>query len=137
MSSGPGLTGPQCPCGTGRPYAACCLPLHRGEPAVTAEQLMRARYSAFVTGEAGYLFRSWHPRTRPADLTLPADRTWTGLRVLDTVDGGAGDATGIVEFEAHYTTAAGPDVQRERSRFERRGGVWVYVDGVATAERAR
>ena len=130
-SSGLGVAAAECPCGTGRPYGACCLPLHRGEPAATAEQLMRARYAAYVTGETDFLFRSWHPRTRPDDLTAPDGPTWTGLRVLRTVDGGAEDDTGIVEFEARYATAVGPEVLHETSRFERRRGRWVYVEGEA------
>ncbi len=89
---------------------------------------MRSRYSAFVVDDVDYLFRTWHPRTRPADLTLPAQRTWTGLVVLASDDGGAGDDLGVVEFEAHYVAAGRPGVQHEVSRFERRRGVWVYVE---------
>ena len=88
---------------------------------------MRSRYAAFVVGDEGYLFRTWHPRTRPDDLTLPADRAWTGLVVLRTEAGGLGDDSGVVEFEAHYVSAGRPGVQHEVSSFERRRGVWVYV----------
>jgi SEC-C motif domain protein len=107
-------------------YETCCQPLHHGErqPA-TAEELMRSRYSAYATGNADYVFRTWHPRTRPADLTVDADIGWTGLTVTDVVAGGDGDDTGEVEFTASY---AGGEMH-ERSRFERRGGRWVYVDG--------
>lgn len=87
---------------------------------------MRARYSAFAVGDADFLFRSWHPRTRPEDLTagdLPPAATWTGLRVLDVVAGGPGDDDGVVEFVA--SSPAGD--LRERSRFTRRRGRWVYV----------
>ncbi len=130
--SGLGAQASECPCGSGLPYGACCLPLHRGEPAASAERLMRARYAAYVFGETDFLFRSWHPRTRPDDLTAPDGLTWTGLRVVHTVAGGPEDDTGIVVFEAHYVTAAdGPGVLRERSRFERRGGGWVYVEAEA------
>ncbi|WP_369805756.1 YchJ family metal-binding protein [Mycobacterium sp. 1165178.9] len=31
---------------------------------------MRSRYSAFAYGDSGYLFRTWHPRTRPADVAV-------------------------------------------------------------------
>jgi SEC-C motif domain protein len=118
----------ECPCGSGTSYAACCGRLHRGAAAETAEELMRSRYAAFVVGDVDHLFRTWHPRTRPDDLTLPTDRTWTGLVVLATDDGGAGDDAGVVEFEAHYVSGGRPGVQHEVSRFERRRGVWVYVD---------
>jgi len=117
-----------CPCGSGTPYGGCCGRLHRGAAADTAEQLMRSRYAAFVVGDDSYLFRTWHPRTRPDDLTLPSDRAWTGLDVLATEAGGPGDSDGLVEFEAHYVAGDRPGVQHEVSRFERRRGVWVYVD---------
>jgi SEC-C motif-containing protein len=88
---------------------------------------MRSRYAAFAVGDEAYLFRSWHPRTRPHDLSLPTDRTWTGLVVLRTERGGSDDDEGVVEFEAHYTAAGRPGVQHEVSRFERRRGAWVYA----------
>lgn len=77
---------------------------------------------------AAFLFRTWHPRTRPDDVTVPPGVRWTGLRVLRTVDGGVDDETGLVEFDASYTTNGGDGVLHETSRFERRRGVWVYVE---------
>jgi SEC-C motif-containing protein len=106
--------------------------LHGGDrDAVTAEELMRSRYAAYAVGEPGYLVRTWHPRTRPEPLVLDPARTWTGLTVLDVVAGGAGDETGEVEFEAVYEHFGTLGRQRERSRFARRRGRWVYVDGAA------
>jgi len=126
-----------CPCGSGEPYAACCGRLHRGEAAETAAELMRSRYAAFVVGDEDYLFRTWHPRTRPHDLTLSSDRTWTGLVVLATEAGGADDARGEVEFSAHFVAAGRPGVQHEVSRFERRRGAWVYVGARVDGPTAR
>ncbi len=90
---------------------------------------MRSRYSAYAVGDLDHVFRTWHPRTRPADLAADPALTWTGLRVLATSGGGPDDETGTVEFAARYETPAGPGVLHERSRFERRAGRWVYVDG--------
>ena len=118
-----------CPCGSGAPYPACCGPVHDGAPAQTAEALMRSRYSAFVLGRDDHLFRTWHPRTRPAEVSAAPGIAWTGLEVVRTVDGGAGDETGTVEFRARYRDAAGEQVLHETSRFARRAGRWVYVDG--------
>ena len=60
-----------CPCGSGEAYDACCGRFHRGAAeATTAEALMRSRYAAFARGEAGYLVRTWHPRTRPETVVL-------------------------------------------------------------------
>lgn len=119
-----------CPCGSGTAYDACCGPLHRGARAAgTAEELMRSRYAAYALGEADHLFRTWHPRTRPADVTTDRGLRWTGLTVLDVVAGGPGDDEGVVEFEARWDSPAGPGLLRERSRFVRRAGRWVYLDG--------
>lgn len=90
---------------------------------------MRSRYAAYAVGELDYLFRTWHPRTRPDDLTATPDLVWTGLAILDVVDGGPDDETGEVEFRASYTGPGGTGALHERSRFERRAGRWVYVDG--------
>jgi SEC-C motif-containing protein len=124
-----------CPCGLGRPYDACCGPLHRGEArAATAEALMRSRYAAYSLGEVDYLVATLHPSKRAAldraGLAESAARTrWTGLAILSTEAGKPDDDAGIVEFEARYE--AGPDagVMHERSRFVREGGAWYYVDG--------
>ena len=31
---------------------------------------MRSRYSAYACGDSDYLFRTWHPRTRPPDAAI-------------------------------------------------------------------
>jgi SEC-C motif-containing protein len=118
----------RCPCGTGLPYAECCGPLHDGTTtAATAEQLMRSRYSAFAVGDPAYLLATWHPTTRPRQLTLDDDVRWTGLDVVATAGGSMFESEGTVEFRASHR---GGD-QHERSRFVREGGRWFYVDGVS------
>lgn len=125
--------GEPCPCGSGAVYQICCGPLHHGERhAATAEDLMRSRYSAYALGDADYLFRTWHPRTRPTDVTVDDDVIWTGLEVISTVAGGVDDGGGEVEFIARYEEAGGSASMREHSLFERRAGRWVYLDGTPT-----
>ncbi len=117
-----------CPCGSGSSYRPCCGRLHRGEAnALTAEQLMRSRYSAFAVRDATYLLRTWHPSTRPAELIVNRDQVWTRLEVLGHTAGGLLDADGTVEFRAHYTELGDPEIVRERSAFTRAAGAWVYV----------
>lgn len=119
-----------CPCGSGEPFGRCCLVLHRGERrAATAEELMRSRYSAYAVGDLDYVWQTWHPRTRPAALSADGGLTWTGLQILDTVDGGPGDQTGEVEFRAHYRDGARTGTLHERSRFAVRAQRWFYLDG--------
>ena len=93
---------------------------------MTAEELMRSRYSAYAVGDLDYVWRTWHPRTRPDALT-PSDEVWTGLEILNTAEGREGDQEGVVEFRAHYHSNSGRGVQRERSRFSREAGRWCYV----------
>lgn len=91
---------------------------------------MRSRYSAFARGLAPYLLRTWHPSTRPGHLELDAGTTWRALQIVDTVDGGPGDDTGVVEFRAIARTDDGERLeQHERSTFTRVEGRWVYLDG--------
>ena len=92
---------------------------------------MRSRYSAYAKAEADYLFRTWHPRTRPADVTVDPNTTWTGLDVTDVVAGGPDDDRGEVEFTARFSSGGRAGDMYERSRFERRAGRWFYVDAVA------
>lgn len=123
------VDGEGCPCGSGCDYGACCGPIHAGAPAPTAEALMRSRFSAFARGDAAYLLASWHPSTRPARLDLDPDVVWRRLQIVDTVDGGADDARGVVEFRASFRSAEGAGLLHERSRFARAEGRWAYVDG--------
>lgn len=124
------MTGPSgsapCRCGGGT-YGTCCGPFLRREAwPDTAEQLMRSRYTAFATGDAEHLLRTWHPRTRPDTLELD-DRRWERLEILDRVDGAEDDLMGIVGFVAHWSADGRRGSVTERSAFVRRGGRWVYL----------
>jgi SEC-C motif-containing protein len=122
-------TGP-CPCGSGAPFAGCCLPLHVGDrQAETAEELMRSRYSAYAVGDLDYVWQSWHPRTRPATLTPDTGLKWLGLEILDVAGGGRDDDIGEVEFTATYRQGRRTGTLHERSRFAVRAGRWFYLDG--------
>lgn len=125
------MTPLRCPCPTGLPYNECCGPFHSGVThAATAEQLMRSRYSAYATGDTDYLLKTWHPKTRPSELTLDPELRWYRLDILATERGGLLDQAGTVEFRAHYRTPDGPGEQHEISRFTKHSGAWVYVDAV-------
>ena len=136
FGGGSALSGGSCPCGSHRPYAECCGPLLAADrQAVTAAELMRSRYTAFARGDVAHLLRTWHPRTRPERLELDPSTRWTGLTVLRTERGGDSDDDGVVEFVARWTEPDGPGSspvagrQHEVSRFARRAGRWLYLDG--------
>jgi SEC-C motif domain protein len=120
--------GGPCPCGAVGGYDQCCGRLHRGESTATsAEQLMRSRYSAFARGDARYLLESWHPSTRPGELDLGQGQRWLRLDIVDTSGGSLFEASGEVEFKAHYREGGRTGTVHERSRFVREDGRWLYV----------
>ena len=51
-----------CPCGRGQRYEACCGRFHQGAEPEQPRDLMAARYSAFVLGDAAFLHRTLHPQ---------------------------------------------------------------------------
>lgn len=121
----------ECPCGSGKPLARCCGPLHDGTMvAPTAEALMRSRYSAFVLGREAYALASWHPSTRPAALDLASDtRKWLGLDVRAHRVDPADPDRATVEFVARFRVEGRGHRLHETSRFVREDGRWLYVDG--------
>lgn len=126
----------RCPCGL-HTFDLCCGPYLRGERRPeTAEALMRSRYAAYLEGAVDYLLDTTAAAARGAiDRAQLAGycRTLRGfsLQILETVAGGPADDTGVVTFEARLRSGERRFVQRERSRFAREHGRWVYVDGVA------
>lgn len=89
---------------------------------------MRSRYSAYVLHLEDYLLATWHPDTRPAALELASDqRKWIGLEVKRHVPEAADRAT--VEFVARYRIDGRAHRLHEISRFVRKDGRWLYVEG--------
>ena len=136
-----------CPCGGGT-YGSCCGPLIAGEQlAVTAEQLMRSRYSAFALGardpEAiNHLLRT-HPETsqtaaarRKALMESCRTIEWLSLTVLDCQNGGPLDQHGTVTFEARWRDRHRREgVLRECSRFARgESGEWLYLEALSLGD---
>lgn len=103
---------------------------------------MRSRYTAYVRGAIDYLIETHDPSTRSAVdregiARWSRQTVWSGLTIVDTVAGGAHDDAGIVEFIARGATRGLPFAQRERSRFRRLDGRWLYIDGEAVREATR
>jgi len=111
--------------------AQCCGRYLDGEAVPTAEALMRSRYTAFALRDENYLFRTWHPRTRPAPPYWVEGTQWIGLQILGAEAGGPSDEEGTVTFAASWRDALTGETgqMREHSRFSRRAGRWVYEYG--------
>lgn len=87
---------------------------------------MRARFSAFKLNELAFLLDSWHPDTRPRDLSLGGGPEWTSLQVLDCA---AAADKGKVRFRAIHRDGPGWGHLEETSRFVKENGQWYYLDG--------
>ncbi len=125
----------KCPCGSSKDYENCCKVIISGlRPAITAEELMRSRYSAYCTKEIDYILATHDPKTRTdsySDIAQWADSVqWTGLEILTTEKGKQQDVTGTVHFKAHYIQNGQPELLQENSTFRKEGEQWYYVSGV-------
>ena len=122
-----------CPCGSSSTFAGCCEPIINGtRKAETAEELMCARYSAFVTGAIDFIVSSTHSRTQnEIDLNFIREwsetSTWRGLQIFETKQ--VDDNKAYVSFEAQYTQDGQDHSHREKSLFEREEGEWRFVTG--------
>jgi SEC-C motif domain protein len=129
-----------CPCrlrsAEPKSYSECCAPhIEGGEPAPTAEALMRARYSAFALGKIDFLLDSLAPESRydfdrKAVTHWSSQSQWLGLDILSTELGQPGDDKGYVEFVAHFVMEGEPRAHRERSlfRFDQGDGRWYFLE---------
>ena len=129
-----------CPCGNpNTSYGECCAPIHAGtKPATTAEQLMRARYSAHASADIDFLMKSWWPESRSGidsrDVRQWAESNrWLKLTIHQCKEGAAEDIQGWVEFTALYQSKDNNNLQahREKSFFRQSNGQWYFVDGEA------
>ena len=127
---------PSCPCGSQRPLAECCQPIHQNPSLAThPEQLMRSRYSAHVLGLVDYVVATYHPSCEAEQhreaIAESVNSQWLGLEVINSEI--ASEAEGYVEFKAFYQDGNEQYCLHERSRFlkEMVDGQpqWYYIDG--------
>lgn len=124
-----------CPCGSGAGFAQCCQPVIAGEKkAATAEQLMRARYTAYTQAEMDFLFESLHPDNREENDRDGAkdwaeNSDWHGLEIRESTQGTAADETGTVEFVASYTYEDDRKDYHEVASFQKVDGSWYFLEG--------
>jgi SEC-C motif-containing protein len=136
------MTPVHCFCGSERPIEQCCARLHRGQPAASAGELMRSRYSAYVLGEIDYLIQTTLPAQQPglnrtAIEVWSRQSQWLGLTVESEVSLPGNPPHGLVTFTARWRDAQGEHSHRERSAFVERAGRWYYIDSTVPLKAGR
>lgn len=123
----------QCPCNTTKQYSDCCEKAHLNIKSVlTAEALMRSRYSAFVLANINYLHESHHSTTRPSNkerkeiLQWTKSVQWLKLEIINIKEDISNNLTGKVEFKAFFLENGKVDIIHENSSFCKENNHWVY-----------
>jgi SEC-C motif-containing protein len=126
----------QCYCCSGLAFDMCCRPLIEDvSKPVTAEALMRSRYTAYATMAVAYIIQTTHLSTRryydpPSIKAWAASSVWEKLEIISTEKGMSTDTIGYVEFKAYYTDAnLRSQIHHEYSTFKKDGDRWFFVDG--------
>jgi SEC-C motif-containing protein len=115
-----------CPCGSKNTYSRCCELLHKGSEALSAEALMRSRFSGFVLRLNDYLLASWHPSTRPKQIEFEEGTQWKRLEILNASNN---THHGSVHFKAYYQEQQQWHLLEETSEFVFEKGHWLYHSG--------
>jgi SEC-C motif-containing protein len=125
-----------CPCGSDIFAEKCCTPIIAGEAAPTAEALMRARYTAFVTKQIGDFLRDTLASEKQGEFNLrdveksARDAEGLDFMVRALSEGGAEDEAGTVEYVARFRIRGKVQVHHELATFRRgEDRRWLYVDG--------
>jgi SEC-C motif domain protein len=129
------MTHDLCSCDSKKPFAECCGPIINGEKtALSAVDLMRSRYTAYVRHEIDFIMNSLSPARkkdtdRKATEEWSRDTQWEGLEIVSTEKGGANDDTGLVEFIAKYREKDEVKQHHEQASFIKVKGSWFFEDG--------
>lgn len=126
----------KCYCCSNQEFENCCEPFIKGiAKPLTAEELMRSRYSAYAIGQVEYILRSTHSSNRKLYDRQTIENwakssVWQKLEVVSTDGGAAKDKKGTVEFKAYFLDAARQSqIHHELSNFAKELGKWFFVDG--------
>lgn len=122
-----------CPCGTQKPYSACCgLYIENEVAAPTPVALMRSRYSAYSQANVDYIANTMQGEAAKgfdieATKQWAKQVTWLGLTV--TSEKMKTPTKGFVIFEVKYSENGQVRVIREKSEFHLIDHRWYYVAG--------
>lgn len=124
-----------CPCGSRKRLSECCGSIIDGAPAPTAEALMRARYTAFVTKQIGGFLKDSLADEKRDEFDLreveisARDAEGLGFELRASEGGREADDTGTVEYVARFRIGGQIQAHHELATFRREDGRWLYVDG--------
>lgn len=118
-------------------FEDCCGAIISGKKkAVTAESLMRARYSAYAVKNINYVDGTQilvenETFNKEEALKWAESSEWLGIEIKKLQKGEAQDNTGVVEFVAHYKDkASGTELRHhETSLFQKKDGDWKFKEG--------
>jgi len=123
-----------CPCGSQLPYEKCCEPIVTfREDALTAEKLMRARYSAYVVGAVDFILNSTIEGKRKecdekAIRKWSQESVWHKLEIIETSNGGPEHTEGMVDFIAEFSESGIRKNLHEKATFKKVDGKWYFDD---------
>ena len=98
---------------------------------LTAEQLMRARYEAYVKGDIKFIVDT-HDSQTAKELDIEETKKWAleskwlSLDILKVELGKESDDTGIVEFVVKFIENGEEKIHHEKSLFLKKNGKWYY-----------
>jgi len=121
-----------CPCGSKEPFKNCCQPfIQKTSNPITAEQLMRSRYSAYTIKDAQYIFDTYANKSQK-EQSITDIKVWANevnwLR-LDVLEGNSTAHPDQVTFVALYLVENKLYSMSETSRFIIENEQWRYLDG--------
>lgn len=123
-----------CPCSSQNEYSQCCEPIINGEDAQTAEQLMRARFTAYTQVNMDFIKKTHDPstikKTNMDENKLWAEKTeWLNLEIVTTEQGSQDDNWGKVEFKANFKADGEKGTHHEVSEFNKKNNQWYFTKG--------
>lgn len=127
-----------CPCGKGLKYQDCCQNIHQDpSKALHPEQLMRARYTAYVFGLIDFIIQTYHSSCHAEQdrkaIQTASETKWQTLKIIKSTLN-PNSTEGFVEFKAFYVENNKIQCLYERSRFlfekNQNTNQWFYLDGI-------
>ena len=126
-----------CPCGSTKKYKKCCKTFHdKITLPKTALELMKSRYSAYVTSNTKYIIETTHKEN--PDFTenkkeweqdvfdFCKNTKFIELEIIEFIDD---EIESFVKFKANMIQNGNDVSFIEKSRFLKVEGIWLYVDG--------